>query len=171
MTTVTSRLPALIDYLVTLFTNDPTLGGPVVSGAQTGPVTVYDGPPTTELDPPLKLYVGLSNPDSNAAQAAGEFTQQWSGAIGRRARDETTVIHCCAEAWSGTDPLQPMRLAATGIVAAVETLMQSDTTQFGGNVLFPDPGITAGTLSQNNSGGGGIARIAFDLTFKSRIGS
>jgi hypothetical protein len=48
--------------------------------------------------------------------------------------------------------------------------MQSDTTQFGGNVLFPAPGITGGVLSQNNTKEGAIARVAFDLTFKSRIG-
>jgi len=161
--TVTSRLPALIDYLVALFNSSVTLG------QATPPVTVYDGPPTTGLDAPLKLYVGLSDPDNENAEAAGEFTQAWA-ALGRRARDETIVIHCCAEAWAGTDDMPTVRIAATGIVAAVETLMQADTTQFGGNVLFPDPGITAGALVQNNTQAGAIARVAFDLIFRSRIG-
>jgi len=166
MPAVTSRLPALLDYLVALFTSDPTLG------QASPPVTVFDGPPTTLLDAPLKLYVGLTDPDSLAAEAAGDFTQSWA-ALGRRGRDETTVIHCCAEAWSGgggTDPVQPVRVAVTGIVAAVETLMQADSTQFGGNALFPDPGITTGTLLQNNTSKGPIARMQFDLTFRSRIG-
>lgn len=167
--TVTSRLPALIDYLVALFQNAATLGGPVVSGTQTGPVTVYDGPATTEADPFQKLYVGLTDPDSDAAEPAGESQQEWAGQ-GRRARNEIVTIHCCAEAWSGDDTISAVRLTVTGIVAAVETLMQADTTQFGGNALFPDPGITALALSQNNTATGAIARQAFDLTFKCRIG-
>jgi hypothetical protein len=161
--TITSRVPALIDYLVTLFTSDATLG------AATPPVTVFDGPPTTELDPFLALYVGLSDPDSEAAEAAADFTQEWA-ALGRLGRNETTTIHCCAEAWSGTDDLKTVRVAVTGIVAAVEVLMQSDSTRFGGNVLFPKPGLAAGALLQNNTDRGAIARVAFDLIFQSRIG-
>ena len=161
--TVTSRVPALLDYLVALFTNDATLG------QATPAVTVFDGPPTTELDPPLALYVGLSDPDNQAAEAAADFVQEWA-AIGRQGRNETTTIHCCAQAWSGTDSISTMRVAATGIVAAVEVLMQSDSTQFGGNVLYPAPGVSVGALLQNNTSVGAIARVAFDLTFKSRIG-
>lgn len=161
--TVTSRVPALIDYLVALFTSASTLG------AATPAVTIFDGPPTTELDPGLALYVGLSDPDNAAAEAAADFTQSWGG-LGRQARNETTTIHCCAQAWAGTDDLKTVRVQATGIVAAVEVLMQSDTTQFGGNVLFPAPGVAAGALLQNNTNQGAIARVAFDLTFQSRIG-
>ena len=161
--TVTSRLPALIDYLDALFTADPTLG------AASPPVTVYDGPPTTGLDAPLKLYVGLADPDNPGVEPAGESLQTWA-ALGRRGRDEMVTIHCCAEAWSGSDSIQSVRLSATGIVAAVETLMQADTTQFGGNALFPDPGITSMVLSQNNTTTGAIARQSFDLIFKCRIG-
>ena len=161
--TVTTRVPALISYLVTLFTADPTLG------AATPPVTVYDGPPTTGLDAPLKLFIGLTDPDNEAAEPAADSTQTWAS-LGRRGRDEQVTIHCVAEAWSGVDTIQTVRLAVYGIVAAVETLMQADTTQFGGNVLFPDPGVTTSALLQNNTTTGAIARVQFDLTFKSRIG-
>lgn len=163
MSTITSRLPALLDYLVALFTTATTLG------QATPPVTIYDGPPTSEADPGLALFVGLSDPDNTAAEDAGDITQEWA-ALGRLARNETTVIHCCAQAWSGSDTISTVRIAATGIVAAVETVLQADTTSFGGNVLFPDPGITAGVLSQNNTTTGAIARMSFDITFKSRIG-
>lgn len=163
MPTVTSRVPALIDYLVTLFTNAATIG------AATPPVTVYDGPPTTGLDAPLKLFVGLSDPDNPAAEPAAESEQEWGG-IGRLARNETVTIHCCAEAWAGTDDLKTVRVAATGIVAAAEVVMQSDSTQFGGNALFPAPGVAGLALLQNNTDKGAIARVAFDLTFRSRIG-
>lgn len=161
--TVTSRVPALIDYLVALFTNDATLG------AATPPVAVYDGPVTTEANSQLVLYVGLSDPDAEGAQAAADFTQEWA-AIGRQGRNETTTVHCCAEAWSGTDALKTVRLAVYGITAAVETLLQADSTQFGGNVLFPAPGFAAGSLVQNNTTTGAVARVPFDLIFKSRIG-
>jgi len=161
--TVTSRVPALIDYLVTLFTNDPTIG------AATPAVTVYDGPPVTALNTPLTLYIGLTDPDSDAMEPMAESQQTWA-ALGRRGRDEIVTIHCVAEAWSGSDTVQTQRIAAAGIVAAVETLMQADTTQFGGNILFPDPGMAVVAWSQNTTSTGAIARAAFDLVFKSRIG-
>jgi hypothetical protein len=161
--TITSRVPALIDYLVALFTNAATLG------QATPPVTVFDGPPTTELDALLKLYVGLTDPDNPAAEEAATFTQTW-GAIGRLGRNETTTVHCCAEAWSGTDDMKTVRVSVTGLTAAVEAVLQSDSTQFGGNVLFPAPGFAAGSLVQNNTDRGAIARVPFDLIFQSRIG-
>jgi hypothetical protein len=163
MTTVTSRIPALIDYLVGLFTTASTLG------AASPPVTVYDGPATTGLDAPLKLFVGLNDPDATTAEPAADSQQTWA-ALGRLGRDEMITIHCCAEAWAGTDDLKTVRVSATGIVAAVEQLMQADTSQFGGNVLFPDPGITGLALLQNNTQQGAVARVTFDLTFKARIG-
>ena len=161
--TVTSRVPALLDYLVALFANAATLG------QATPPVTIYDGPPTTLLDAGLALFVGLSDPDNAAAETAADFVQEWGG-LGRQARNETTTIHCCAQAWSGDDSIKAVRVSATGIVAAVEVLMQADSTQFGGNVLYPAPGVSVGALLQLNTDVGAIARVAFDLTFKSRIG-
>ena len=163
MPTVTSRIPALLTYLVTLFQ------GSALLGQATPPVTVYDGPPTTALDAPLALYVGLTDPDSDAAEPAADSVQAWA-ALGRLGRDETITVHCCAEAWSGVDDIATLRTSATGIVAAVEQVMQADTTQFGGNILFPDPGITGLALLQNNTQTGAVARLAFDLVFKARIG-
>ena len=163
MATVTSRVPALIDYLIGLFTAASTLG------AATPPVTIFDGPVVTELDPPLKLYVGWTDPDSTTGQPGADSQQTW-GALGRFGRNEQVTIHCCAEAWSGVDTIQTVRLAVTGITAAVEALMQADTTQFGGNVLFPDPGLTNLSLPQNNTSHGALARQTFDLIFRCRIG-
>jgi hypothetical protein len=161
--TITSRVPALLDYLVALFTSAATLG------AATPAVTVFDGPPTTLLDPGLELYVGMSDPDNEGGEAAADSVQSWA-ALGRLGRNETVTIHCCAQAWAGTDDMHTVRISAYGIVAAVEVLMQSDSSQFGGNVLFPAPGIAVLSLSQNNTQTGAIARVAFDLVFQSRIG-
>jgi hypothetical protein len=95
MATITSRLPALIDYLFNLWTADVTLGG------ASPPVRVFDGPTTTRDPAPLQLYVGLSDPDNQAAEPAGDTQQTWA-AIGRQARDETTTVHCAA--WPGPAP-------------------------------------------------------------------
>jgi hypothetical protein len=161
--TVTSRVPALIDYLVTLFTNAATIG------AATPPVTVFDGPPTIAFDPGLKLYVGFTDPDSDQPEPAATSMQNW-GAMGRLGRDEMVTIHCAAEAWSGVDDIKTARTAVYGIVAAVEAVMQADTTQFGGNALYPDPGMTGAALRQNNYSTGASAVVTFDLVFKARIG-
>jgi len=159
MPTITSRVPALIDYLVALFTNAATLG------AATPAVTIFDGPPTTELDPGLALYVGVPDPDNVQAEAGADFTQAWAG-MGS-SRDETITVHCCAQAWAGTDDPRTVRVAAFGILAAVEVLMATDATQFGGNVVFATPGVTSGSLLQNNTQTGAIARVTFGLAFRS----
>ena len=163
MVTVTSRVQPLTDYLLALFTGAATLG------VATPPVTIYDGPATTLQDSGLALFVGWTDPDSSTGEPAAESQQTW-GALGRLGRNEQVTIHCCAQAWSGSDVVAVTRLACTGITAAVETLMQADATQFGGNVLFPDPGITGMALSQNVTAAGAIARQQFDLVFKCRIG-
>ena len=157
---MSSKVPPLIDYLVALFTNDATLGQAVP------PVTVFDGPPTTALDAPLKLYVGLTDPDADTAEPAAALTQARSD-LGNLTRDELSEIHCVAEAWSGVDALQTMRVAAFGIVAAVETLVRADATKFGGNAALAAPGVTNGELLQNNTSTGAVARVTFSLMFKS----
>ncbi len=165
MPTITSRIPALTDYLVNLFTSDVTLG----AAAAPSNVQIYDGPATTGLDSPLKLFIGWTNPDDASGEPGADSVQEWAS-LGRRARNETVTIHCCAEAWSGVDTVKTVRDQVTGITAAVETLMQADTTQFGGNILFPDPGITNISVPQDNTTTGALARQTFDLIFKCRIG-
>jgi hypothetical protein len=163
--TITSRLPALIDYLVSLFKNAATLG----AAPPPNNVTVYDGQVITEDPENLILWVGMSDP-SIPDQAAADFTQEWA-ALGRRGRNETVTIHCCAVGWgAGENSVAAARVAACGIVAAVETLMQADATQFGGNVLYPMPGVAAGALTQLSTDRGPAARVAFDLVFRNRIG-
>ena len=164
MATITSRLPVLVDYFITLFTNASTLG------AATPAVQVLDGPFTTMQDNGLKLFVGWTDPDdvTPSGQPAGESQQSW-GALGRLGRNEIVTIHCCAEAWGGGPDIKSMRAACTGITAAVEALMQSDTTQFGGNVLMPYPGLTNVSQPQSNAEGNRV-RQSFDLIFWCRIG-
>jgi hypothetical protein len=157
----TSRVPALIDYLVTAFTNASTLG------TASPPVAVYDGPQTTRAPAQLVLWVGLDDPDTDqVAPSAAAFEQEWA-ALGKQARNEISTIHCVAEAWTGADDIKGMRTAAFGIVAAVEDIVRTDP--FSGLALFPDPGVTGGELRQNNTEQGALVQVSFQIAFKSRL--
>ena len=163
--TITSRGPALIDYLVNLFSTSATLG----AAAAPNTVTIFDGPAVTELDPFLKLYVGINDPE-NVGESAYESNQTWA-ALGRLARNEQVIVHCCAEAWSGVDDVKTVRTSCAAITSAVEVLMQTDSSQFGGNVLYPDPGVANISSPQISQTGAGVkVRQAFDLIFICRIG-
>lgn len=159
-----SNAPALLDHFIALFAGDVTLG------QATPPVTVFDGPNPaatglpTSLDPPLKLYVGLTDPDSDSIQAAVTFTQARAD-MGTATRDETTTVYCCAEAWSGDDTMSSQRHAVVAIVAAVETLVRADNAV--GGLGYQSPGVTAGELQQNDANPGAIARIPFTITVRS----
>lgn len=160
--TGTSRVPAVVDYLVTAFTAASTLG------AASPPVAVYDGPVTTRAPEQLLLWVGLDDPDSDGMATGAESTQEWVGQGGIH-RNEYITVHCAAESWSGGTGIRAERLAAFAIVAAVEDLLRRDAS-LGGLVLFVDPGVTDLELSQNNTPDGAIARVAFKVTAKARIG-
>ena len=155
-----SKVPALIDYLVALFTNAATLG------AATPPVAVYDGPVTTASADKLILWVGLADPDSIPPQPGATFEQSRAD-MGSLTRDEVSVIRCAAEAWAGTDDLKTVRVAAFAIHAAADALVRADTSQFGGNAALAAPGITGGELLQDNTQQGAVARVVFQITFRS----
>src|SRR5262249_17730517 len=110
---MTTKAPALIDWLVNACTVSASLGAAVAPGT----VAVYDGPPTTALDAPLKLFIGLTDPDSDSIDAAVTFTQTRDD-LGSATRTELTEVHCCAEAWSGTDDISAVRHSQAAIVAA-----------------------------------------------------
>jgi hypothetical protein len=158
-----SKVPALIDYLVGLFTADPSLAA-LSLGGQSG-VTVFDGPATVGADPFLKLFIGLADPDADTIQAAATWSQS-RGDMGTTTRDETVTIYCCAEAWSGSDSVSDVRHAVFAVTGAVETLVRADTTRFGGNAAQATPGFASGSLMQNNTEQGAVARVQFSLTFR-----
>lgn len=161
--TVTSRIPAVIDYLVTTFTASSTLG------AATPPVKVYDGPQTIESSDPLVLWVGLDDPDAAGGRRAGDSQMSWA-ALGRQGKNEQLSIYCAADAWYGTDDIRTARVAAYGITAAVETLIQADAT-LGGTVVTPGNAIVTNTqLLQDNTNRGALARVTFEITAQARIG-
>lgn len=157
----TSKVPAVIDYLVTLFTNAQatTLNG----------VTVFDGPAVTADPAPLALWVGVDDPDATAATVAASSTQEWAG-LGHQSRNELLSVRCVAQAWSGADDVRTVRQSVYAIIAAVEDLVRNDAA-LGGNLLFTSPGVTNGELRQLTSGAGAAARVTFTIDGKARIGS
>jgi hypothetical protein len=157
VTSVISRVPAVLSYLADTFTAAPTLGQAVP------PVRVYDGPAVTAEPATLILWVGLDDPDSDAAPLAATSERAWAGLGGQQ---EAIVVYCAAEAWSGTDDIRPVRTAAYQIVAAVETLVRADATGFGGNGLTADPGVTASELRQNDTDRGAQARVVFSIILR-----
>lgn len=159
--TTTSRVPAVIDYLVTTFTAASTLG------AATPPVAVYDGPVVTDAPAQLILWVGMDDPDSEEAPISAESESEW-GSLGALARNEQITVHCVAEAWSGPDDVRAMRVAAFGIVAAVETLLRADVS-LGGTLPSGWCEVTGMQLRQNNVTQGAVARVAFHINCRARI--
>jgi hypothetical protein len=159
-----SKVPGLLSYLITLFTVSPALQA--LQLGDTAGVAVYDGPPTTGLDAKLKLYVGLEDPDADTVQRAATWTQSRDD-LGQLNRSEQVTVACVAETWSGTDDMATVRGAVFGITAAVEALIRADATQFGGNAALAAPGFATGDLLQNNTSTGAVARIPFQLMFKS----
>jgi hypothetical protein len=162
--TSSSRIPAAIDYLVTLFQGAATLG------AATPPVNVIDGPKVTADPGPLALWVGVDDITS-PAPAAAEDTQAWA-ALGRQARNEQLVIYCTAQAKSGSDDARSMRLACAAMVAAAEDLVRGDAS-LGGVVSTPgNAAVTAIRWQQGPglTGSGTAARAVFEITAQARIG-
>lgn len=157
----TSAVPAVIDYLVTTFTASAALGG------ATPAVTVYDGPAVTDESSQLELFVGVDDPDAPGAPTAATATQAWVGS-GTRVRDEMFDVHLTAVAWSGDTDMRTTRVAAMGIVAAVETVVRADAS-LGGLVLMVNPGVTGVTLRQNQVAAGVVASVSFAISCHARI--
>lgn len=160
MASVTSQVPAVLSYLVSLFQNAATLG------QATPPVSVYDGPVTTEEASTLLLWVGLEDPDNANAELAAESDRAYSSLAGA---GETITVHCVAEAWSGLDTVAAIRTTVYGIVSAAETLVRADRGGFGATPgMTADPAAFARSeLRQNNTDRGTQARVNFTIVVKS----
>jgi len=155
----TSRVPATIDYLVSLFTSAATLG------QATPPVAVYDGPVVTQAPAQLILFVGMDDPDTEDAPTSATGAQTWAG-LGKQAKNEDITVNCVAEAWGGDTDIKQIRDAAYGIVAAAENLLRADV-MLGGVFLFG--GIPGTVLRQNQTTSGAVARVTFPVEGQARI--
>jgi len=160
---VTTAMNDAINYLVTLFTTDVTLG------AATPPVLVLDGPQTNQQYATQILWVGVQNPDDDpgTASPAAVGAQEWA-ALGNRARYENFAIYCALQAWSGVGDITTARNTAFVMMAAVETLVRTNVN-LGGNILFVNPGVTGHQLRQGDSSKGSFAPLQFTINCKARL--
>jgi hypothetical protein len=157
-----SVVPDVIDYLVALFTADVTLG----QAPAPNTVAVIDGPRLEQTPTQRNLYVGMTDPDADEPISANS-EQEWA-ALGKQAVTETLTIHCCAEAWSGETDVRTLRLAAYGIVHAVEVLVRADP-MLGGLVLFCEPVSGGSELRQDQTSQGVLVKVLFRIDAKARI--
>jgi hypothetical protein len=155
----TSKIPAVIDALVTACTNASTIGGAGVS--------VYDGPHLTTAPDQNVLWIGLDDPDSQGLANSGDSTQSFPG-LGTRQRDELGTVYCVAEAWSGSTDVKGARDNAYNIVLAVENLLRADAT-IAGTFLVGWGEVDGFQFRQGQADVGAVARVSFHIKYKARI--
>jgi hypothetical protein len=162
----TSRVPAVIDYLVATFNAAATLG------QASTPVTVIDGPAVTADPGPLALWVGVDgiDPNGNPMPTAATSIQSRGNLadLGGQTRNETISVPCVALAQGGTDDVRALRVAVAGIVAAVDALVRADP-KLGGNVISTMPGVAAAQWRQGPSPRGMAAQVTFTIDAETQI--
>jgi hypothetical protein len=165
--TLTSRVPDVIDWLVSAAQNSPQLG------AATPAVTVIDGPPPTtdtysEL---LHLYIGdVPSSDEAAATAA----QTWPVLDHARTRDEDGDVTLTADAWSGSSNMKAVRDQAKAIIAAVELLLRGDGRTGPGDATMGGLVMWSGvdgpyTWSQRQTQEGPGCTVTFRVVYRARL--
>jgi hypothetical protein len=118
MTTTTTLIPAVTDYLTAQAQASSVLGG------ASPQVYVFDGPqPSKALSGVERaLWIGW-DPASEGQPAAGA-TQDFAFLDSGRTRDEDGEITCTAQHWSGDTTVKVHRDGCAAIVAGVELLLR-----------------------------------------------
>lgn len=118
--TLTSRVPAVTDYLVAAAQASTSLGA-----SATAKVRVIDGPPPTndELAQQRILYIGWDQ--VNGTPGGEDSAQSWSIMDHARTREEDGTVTCTADAWLG-GTMKQARDACAAIVGGVELLLRGD---------------------------------------------
>ena len=148
--TTTSRIPAVIDALVSTLT------------AALPNVRVIDGPFVSVPDGDY-LTVGWT-PDGDTTSGG----QTWAG-LGNRARDEQIDVPCYCDSYSGSTAVSARRTAAFALMAAAETALRNDPTLGG---VIPNPGwaqISAYTERQEQTDAGVAVGVVFHVLVNTRI--
>jgi hypothetical protein len=145
----TSRIPATIDALVSIF------------AAALPDVQVLDGPPNVNLDLDF-VTVGWSP----YADTAAEATQQFAS-IGTQRRDEDFTVICYAGSYSGDTVTSARRTRAFQLVASAETALRADVTLGGVLAFWAEMGDS--TLHQEISDRGLDVGVTFHVHCKTRI--
>lgn len=153
----TSAVPAAIDALLTLCRTSPSLAD----------VAISDGPVTTDLSEPDRLFIGWAPEDTTAATSVQDFAS-----AGARRRDEDFAILGYVESRSGDTDLQARRTRVYQVLAAIETLLratdaQPDAPTLNQTVLWAH--LTDTALSQPQTSDGALAGIRFTVTCRARL--
>ncbi|WP_433382800.1 hypothetical protein [Streptosporangium sp. CA-115845] len=151
---LSSRVPAVLDRLVELFT-----------AALPDDVLVHDGPNLT-ADPGRDVVcVGWDGDDTGDGQAV-DWTQTWTG-LGIGAKAEAIDVTCVLIAWDGDDDLAAARTRAYTHFAALEAALRADV-----GAGFAPPtvvAITGGRLHQEQTKNGVEVRVPFTVSVQTRI--
>jgi len=118
MTTLTSQVPAVTDWLVQACQSSPQLG------AATPAVNVFDGPqpPAATQSMESVLWVGANPADLGASAASA--TQDFPLLDKGRTRGENGTVDLAVQHWSGDTDIKTHRDACAAMVGAVELLLR-----------------------------------------------
>jgi hypothetical protein len=145
----TSRIPATIDALVSIFT------------VALPDVQVLDGPPNVDLASDF-VVVGWSPYADTAADAQQQFAS-----LGTQRREEDFTIVCYADSYSGDTGASVRRARVFQIVGVAETALRADATLGGVISLWAEMGDC--TLHQDIDERGLAIGVTFHIHCKTRI--
>lgn len=149
-----SRFAALTDAILS------TLRASTDAGL-TG-VEIVDGPPFGADVPPKAVFIGWTGGDED--DTAGTISQSVHDAgLGASAkRDETVVVECIAEVFTGDDDLSAPRTTCVAILGAVESALRADYSLGLADVLRVE--IDTGEVLQSRGPNGAAVRIGFRVS-------
>lgn len=168
--TLTSQVPAVIDYLVAAAKASTLLGA-----NPTAPVSVFDGPQPPRLTQDLQSVLWIGADPANLGDVAADADQTWAWMDHARTRDEDGVIVCAAQHWSGDTTVKTHRDGAAAIVAGVELLLRGDTltggpgdASMGGLVMWSG---ASGPYQwyPRQVAGGALMLVVFRITYRARL--
>jgi hypothetical protein len=145
----TSRIPATIDALVSIF------------ATALPDVQVLDGPPNVNLASDF-VTVGWSPYKDTAVDATQQFVS-----LGTQRREEDFTVACYADSYSGDTGASARRARVFQIVAAVEIALRADATLGGVLTLWAEMGDCI--LHQEIDDRGLVVGVTFHIHCKTRI--
>lgn len=117
--TLTSRVPAVTDYLVAAATASPLLGA-----HPTAKVSVFDGPQVPAATQSLERVLWIGADPAALGDPAAHADQAWGPMDHGRTRDEDGSIVIAAQHWNGDTSNKVHRDGAAAIIAGVELLLR-----------------------------------------------
>lgn len=148
-----TKLAAIGDALVTLFTGLPALAG----------VAVYNGPPVSAAaDLDMVLVNDDGDPESDASST---FEQEWAN-LAATSRYERGVVVCGVVSQSGGTDLQVVLDRLASLLDACEAGLHADVT-LGGLVLSAQ--VTSGSARPIQNSGGAAVVAPFVIAYLAQV--